>query len=312
MIAGCDVLVLPKPVAADLARLPEGTALWGWVHCVQDAEITQLAIDRRLTLIAWEEMHRRNGDGSFALHVFHRNNELAGYCSVIHALQLSGVSGRYGRELRAAVIGYGATGRGAVAGLAAMGVEDVSVLTQRDAAAVSGATDSMRLVTYDRDPDVGGQAPHLDRGGEPVARFVADCDIVVNCVLQDTDAPLLLVSAADLPLFQRRTLFVDVSADTGMGFEWSRPTSFEQPTFAVGAGCRCYAVDHSPSLLWDSATWEISKALIPHLPAVLAGPESWSADPTIGPAIEIRDGVIANPKILSFQRRAAAYPHERG
>lgn len=310
LIESCDVLVLPKPMAADLAQFPEGSVLWGWVHCVQDAEITQLAIDRRQTLIAWEEMHRRNGDGSFERHIFHRNNELAGYCSVIHALQLTGLTGSYGRDLRAAVIGFGATGRGAVAGLAAMGIEDVAVLTKRDAAAVAGTTESMRLVGYERDPDVAGQVPQLDDGGS-VAEFLAGHDIIVNCVLQDTDAPLLLVADGDLPRFPRGTLFVDVSVDAGMGFEWSRPTSFEEPLFTVGDGCRCYAVDHSPSLLWDSASWEIGAALIPFLAPVLAGPAGWEADPTIGPAIEIRDGVVQNPKILSFQGRAAEYPHER-
>lgn len=311
LLESCDVLVLPKPIAADLARLPEGSVLWGWVHCVQDVEITQLAIDRRLTLIAWEEMHRRNGDGSFERHVFHRNNELAGYCSVIHALQLTGLTGSYGRKLRAAVIGYGATGRGAVAALSALGVEDIAVLTTRDAAAVTGQLGSMRPITYERDPDLPGQAPRLDGSGEPVAAFLAGHDVVVNCVLQDTDAPLLLVTEADLPRFPRGTLFVDVSVDAGMGFEWSRATSFEQPLFAVGDGCRCYAVDHSPSLLWDSASWEIGAALIPFLAPVLAGPVSWEADPTLAPAIEIRDGVVQNPKILSFQGRAAEYPHER-
>lgn len=311
LIAGSDVLVLPKPTAADLQEMPEGRALWGWAHCVQDERITELAIDRRLTLIAWEEMHHWSRDGSFDLHVFHRNNELAGYCSVIHALQLTGATGQYGRELRAAVVGFGATGRGAVTGLEAMGIGDVSVLTKRDAAAVEGTIHSMRLVTYEADPDFPGQTLELDSEEESVAEFLAGHDIVVNCMLQNTDAPLLLVSDEELERFPRGTLFVDVSADHGMGFAWSRPTSFEEPIFTVGDRCRCYAVDHSPSLLWDSATWEISNALIPHLPAVLAGTDNWDADPTIGPAIEIRDGVIVNPKILSFQGRSADYPHER-
>jgi alanine dehydrogenase len=311
LVEGSDVLVIPKPMPADLLEMPEGKVLWGWVHCVQDEEITQLAIDRRLTLIAWEEMHHWSRDGSFDLHVFHRNNELAGYCSVIHALQLSGMTGQYGRELRAAVIGFGATGRGAVTGLEAMGIGDVSVLTKRDAAAVAGPIHSMRIVTYERDPDAPGQTLELDSEHESVAEFLADHDIVVNCMLQDTDAPLILVSGAELERFPRGTLFVDVSADDGMGFEWSHPTTFDDPMFTVGEGMRCYAVDHSPSLLWDSATWEISQALISHLPAALAGPESWAADPTISRAIEIRDGVIENPKILSFQGRSAEFPHAR-
>jgi alanine dehydrogenase len=72
-----------------------------------------------------------------------------------------------------------------------------------------------------------------------------------------------------------------------------------------------YAVDHSPSYLWDSATWEISEALLPYLGAVVAGPAAWDADQTIRRAIEIRDGRIQNPKILSFQRRATEFPHNR-
>ncbi len=229
LMESSDVLVLPKPMHEDLLEIPEGKVLWGWVHCVQDEEITQLAIDRRLTLIAWEEMHHWNRDGSFDLHIFHRNNELAGYCSVIHALQLAGETGQYGRELRAAVIGFGATGRGAVTGLEAMGIGDVSVLTKRDAAAVAGTIHSMRLVTYERDPDSPGQTLQLDSEDESVAEFLDNHDIVVNCMLQNTDAPLILVTNEELEHFPRGTLFVDVSADVGMGFEWSQSHDLRGP-----------------------------------------------------------------------------------
>ena len=96
-----------------------------------------------------------------------------------------------------------------------------------------------------------------------------------------------------------------------MGFEWARPTSFEEPILELGDGLSCYAVDHSPSLLWDSATWEISRALMPYLRTLLAGPEAWEREDTLRRAIEIRDGVVQNPKILSFQGRAKDYPHAR-
>jgi hypothetical protein len=39
------------------------------------------------------------------------------------------------------------------------------------------------------------------------------------------------------------------------------------------------------------------------------GPAAWNAAPTIARAIEIRDGVVLNPGILSFQHRDDAYPH---
>jgi len=306
----CDVILLPKPQPQDLAQMREGQVLWGWPHCVQDEEITQLAIERRLTLIAFEAMNYWNADGSFGLHVFHKNNELAGYCSVLHALELIGTTGDYGRRLRAAVISFGATGRGAVTALNAHGVTDVDVLTHRDINAVASPIHSARMVHFERDSDDPSRC-HVLRGTSrvPLAAFLAEHDIVVNCVLQDTDAPLIFVTTGELDSFARGSLIVDVSCDEGMGFSWAHPTSFAEPMVTVGDNVGYYAVDHSPSHLWNSASWEISEALLPHLRPVLGGPGAWDASETIRRAIEISDGVIRNPRILSFQDRSPHYPY---
>ena len=136
LVAAADVVLLPKPQLSDLVDLRDGQVLWGWPHCVQDPQVTQTAIDKRLTLIAFEVMNHWAADGGFGLHVFHKNNELAGYCSVLHAMQLAGLTGDYGRRLSATVIGFGATARGAVTALNAQGVHDVRVLTNRGVAAV--------------------------------------------------------------------------------------------------------------------------------------------------------------------------------
>jgi alanine dehydrogenase len=310
LIADCDVILLPKPQPQDLAELREGQVLWGWPHCVQDEKITQLAIERRLSLIAFEAMNHWGADGSFNLHVFHKNNELAGYCSVLHALQLIGSTGDYGRRLSAAVIGFGATARGAVTALNAHGVHDVHVLTQRGVAAVASPIHSASMVHFENDDE--GSHALFDGGRVPLAGFLAEHDIVVNCVLQQTDAPLTFLYEEDLPAFTQGSLIVDVSCDEGMGFSWARPTTFNEPTFVVGDNITYYGVDHSPSLLWNSATWEISEALLGYLEVVLAGGQAWKSDDTIRRAIEIRDGVIQNPAILSFQHRSPDYPHPHG
>src|ERR1700736_2650860 len=98
LISGCDVILLPKVQADDLTELHAGQVVWGWPHCVQDPALTQIAIDRRLS-------------------------QLAVSCWVLHAMQLAGITGSYGRRLRAAVIGFGATARGAVTALNAHGVD---------------------------------------------------------------------------------------------------------------------------------------------------------------------------------------------
>jgi alanine dehydrogenase len=296
LLEQCDVILLPKPVASDLEAMRPGQVVWGWPHAVQDQRMTQTAIERGLTLIAFEAMNHWTDDGSFSVHVFHKNNELAGYCSVMHALQLIGSTGDYGRRLRAAVISFGATARGAVRALSALGISDVTVLTQRPTSAVASPFASVKMRHF--------------TPGEPLAEDLAEHDVVVNCILQDTDRPLIFVTNEELARFRPGALIVDVSCDEGMGFEWARPTSFADPMFTVGPGVHYYAVDHTPSFLWNSATWENSEALLEYLPVVMAGPEAWAANETISRAIEIQEGVIQNPRIISFQGRSPGFPYE--
>ena len=235
LVEDCDVILLPKPLLGDVAALRGGQVLWGWPHCVQNEELTQVAIDRQLTLIAFEAMNHWHKDGSFNLHVFHKNNEIAGYSSVLHAMQIAGSTGHYGRRLCAVVIGFGATASGAVTALNALGVHDVDVLTHRQAAAVAAPIHSARIVHFDQG-DSTDQVSHAitGNGRVPLAEFLAEHDIIVNCVLQDTDAPLTFMTDDDLPDVAAGTLIVDVSCDEGMGFSWARPTTFADPTFLVG------------------------------------------------------------------------------
>ena len=131
----CDIILLAKPCPDDFPYFREGQVLWGWPHCVQGAAITQTGIDKKMTFIAWEEMHqwreRKDGPPVWIVHTFHKNNELAGYCSTLQALQLIGFSGHYGPARKAAVISFGSTAQGACYALQAMGINQVTVFKQR-------------------------------------------------------------------------------------------------------------------------------------------------------------------------------------
>ncbi|WP_435202759.1 N(5)-(carboxyethyl)ornithine synthase [Janibacter sp. GS2] len=312
VIESADVLLLPKPQAADVSAIPEGRVLWGWPHCVQDAHMTQTAIDRRLTLIAFEAMNHWTRQGDFSLHVLHKNNELAGYCSVLHALSLRGSTGNYGPRMSAVVIGFGATARGAVTALKAHGIHDIQVLTQRGASAVGSPIHSAHITQlHTDDGPVHLSTVPTEDGDVLLPTFLASHDLVINCTLQDPTSPMNYLRTEDLKEFAAGSLIIDVSCDEAMGFEWARPTEFEDPMFTVGQGVNYYAVDHSPSYLWNSATWEISEAILPFLRTVMEGPSAWTKNVTISRAIEIHDGVVKNPDILQFQGREATYPHAR-
>jgi alanine dehydrogenase len=306
------IVLLPKPQAQDLLEMGEGTTLWGWPHCVQQAEITQAAIDRRLTLLAFEAMYLWGSSGERQLHTFYKNNELAGYCSVLHALELLGWDGFYGPPRSCVVLGFGSVSRGAVYALQGRGVSDITIYTQRPSHLVRDQVfgccyGRMRRSTTPQE----GLIAEWSGTASPMIDVLAAADLIVNGTLQDTDRPLMYLQPGEEDRLKPGSLIIDVSCDEGMGFPFARPTSFENPSFRVGTKntVAYYAVDHSPSYLWDSASWEISTALLPYLEAVMSGPKAWESDPTIERSIEIRAGVIRNDKILSFQRRSPEYPH---
>lgn len=308
LFAQSDLVLLPKPLADDLAQLRSGATLWGWPHCVQQSAITQQAIDRKLTLIAFEAMYHWSRAGARELHTFYKNNELAGYCGILHALELIGADGHYGPNRHCVVLSFGSVSRGAIYALQGRGFTDITIYTQRPPHLVADQLFGGRFGQMRRRPDHRMEAVHPNGDVTPLVDEIAAADIIVNGILQDTDKPIMFVHDDEVGRLKDGCLIADISCDLGMGFPFARPTSFAAPMFRHGH-VHYYAVDHTPTYLWDAASWEISAALLPYMPDVLAGPAAWERNETIRRAIEIRDGVIQNPKILTFQRRNPNYPH---
>jgi len=309
LIAECDLIVLPKPMPEDLLRMHEGQILFGWVHCVQQRGITQTAIDRRLTLIAWEAMHHWGECGEKQLHIFYKNNEIAGYAAVLHCLQLLGIDGHYGPRKRVVVLGYGSVSRGAIYALQGIGFNNIHIFTRRPAHLVGEQNPDAYHGHYYTAPSGRLMARDSDGSERPLIDELAEADIICNGVLQDTNSPTMFVPESDVARLRPRSMIIDISCDMGMGFCFAQPTSFEKPLFQVGEGITYYSVDHTPSYLWNAASREISKALLPYLETVANGEFSWDRSATIRKAVQIRRGIIQDPSILRFQGRQPEYPH---
>jgi N5-(carboxyethyl)ornithine synthase len=305
-----DVVLLPKPVIEDVLEIRENGILWGWPHCVQQKAITQAAIDRKLTLIAFEEMFVWGPDGGRGLHTFYKNNEMAGYCSVLDALRLMGVDGHYGPSQQVVVLSFGGVSRGAIYALKARGFTNITICIQRPEHLIREEVLGCRYVRMRRGGPQEAQVVVERRDGSTLSLIdlLAETDIIVNGIFQDPNNPLMFVTQSEVKRLKKNGLIIDVSCDDGMGFPFAKPTTIADPMFEVGH-LHYYAVDHSPTVLWRSSSWEISAALLKYLPTVMDGPESWNKDESIRRAIEIRDGVVQNPKILSFQQRSPQYPH---
>jgi alanine dehydrogenase len=309
LLSDCEIVLLPKPMPEDIGQMHSGQVLFGWAHVVQQRAMTQLAIDRRISIIAWEAMHHWSRAGEKLLHVFYKNNEIAGYAAVLHCLQLLGLDGHYGPRKKVIVLSYGSVSRGAIYALQGRGFNNIHVFTSRPPHLVADQNPDVYHGQYYPGSDGTLLARGSDRGERPLIDELSDADIICNGVLQDTNKQLMFVRGEEVQKLKPRSVIIDISCDEGMGFSFARPTSFSDPVFQVGERVTYYSVDHTPTYLWNAASREISKSLLPYLGIVAECPQAWDADGTIRKAVEIRDGVIENPNILCFQRRRAEYPH---
>ncbi|MFQ6609919.1 MAG: NAD(P) transhydrogenase subunit alpha, partial [Fidelibacterota bacterium] len=260
--------------------------------------------------IAFEDMFVWDPNGHIGRHTFYKNNEMAGYCAVLHALRLKGIDGHYGNQRKTIIFSFGAVSRGAIYALKARGFRDITICIQRPDHEVREEVLGCNYVRI-RDGNEGGpRMLVVERDGtvRPLVDLISESDIIVNGIFQEPDHPILFLTEEESSFLKPGCLIIDVSCDEGMGFFFAKPTTFKRPMFKFGS-CDYYAVDHTPTYLWESASRSISAALIVHLPTVVAGRESWQQNETIRKAVNLDAGVIQNPTILSFQNRQPDYPH---
>lgn len=195
-------------------------------------------------------------------HVFWRNNEIAGESAILHALLY------YGRFLygcNVAVLGRGNTARGAMRILEKIGA---------------------KCITYDR-KTIKNLREHL-----------GNYDIIVNTVMWNVFRKDRIIYKEDLKLMKPHSMIIDVSCNTNMEIETSRPTTIENPIYWVD-GIMHYSVDHSPALIWKSATESISSQLIKYIDYLIEE----NSNNVIDNAIIIKNGEILDDDIKKFQNR---------
>lgn len=297
----CDIWVLPKPEEIDFKYFAKGKILWGWPHCVQGHKITQAAIDSKMTIIAWEAMYGGNDN----CHVFYRNNELAGYAAIQHMMMLVGRNGHFGGTLKAAVLGFGASARGAISSLKSLGIDNITVYSKRPSYLINGPIQS---VNYKRIKTSNNQCfLEDDTGFNNPAGVLTSYDIIANCILQDPTHPITFIQENELNSFKKQLDIVDISCDQNMGFFFAKPTTFETPILKPSQYINYYSIDHTPTLYWDSASFEISKSIIDYLPFLIN--DNWNENKTLNNACEIKNGIILNKKIIEFQNRKNEFPY---
>lgn len=107
-----DIVVDPKIGDADYLDQLSDQTIFGWVHAVQNRDITDKLINGRLTAYAWEDMFDEGR------HTFWHNNEMAGEAAIMNAFHCYG---KMPYHLEVALLGRGNVARGALKVLTLLG-----------------------------------------------------------------------------------------------------------------------------------------------------------------------------------------------
>lgn len=251
-----DIICDPKIGDADYLQDLNSQTVFGWIHAVQNRDITDTLINNRLTAYAWEDIYY------MGRHCFWRNNEIAGEAAILHAFQCYGMMPY---NTKVALIGRGNVASGALRILTLLGA-DVTVFSR--------ATESLFR--------------------EELPQF----DVVVNAVLWDVTRKDHLIYKNDLSRMKKGAMIIDISCDRAGGIESSIPTTIESPTYIVD-GILHYVVDHTPSLVYKTATKDISAEIIKHLDSLIEG----SPSEILIKSLATDKGEIVDKRIISFQNR---------
>ncbi|MGB5848072.1 MAG: hypothetical protein WBH40_06270, partial [Ignavibacteriaceae bacterium] len=236
ILADIGNVILAKPVLSDFQELRQGGILWGYPHCVQQFDHTQAAIDRRQTLIAFEDMFVWGPSGQIGRHTFYKNNEMAGYCSVLHAMQLKGIDGHYGNQRKVIIFSFGAVSRGSIYALKARGFKDITICIQRPDHEIREEVLDCHYVRIREGNEGEARMMIVEHDGSkrPLTDLISESDIIVNGTFQEPDQPLMFVSEEESSCLKPGCLIIDVSCDEDMGFYFAKPTTFKNPMFKVG------------------------------------------------------------------------------
>lgn len=199
-------------------------------------------------------------------YIFYRNREVAGEAAVLQAFRYCG---KMPYDTKVAIIGNGQTAKGAMRILTALGAE-VDVFGRR-----LENTFRMMMTKY---------------------------DVIVNCVLWNTDRTDRLIYREDLKKFKPGTLIIDVSCDPNLEIETSHPTTIDDPVYEVD-GVIHYAVDNTPAMYPFTVSKTLSRNFAPYVDAIVTGeyPENLTA------CIDVEKGVIKNDAIRRFREAKGVF-----
>ena len=292
--AEADLLLKVKePILAEYGLLRQRQVLFTYLHLAASRACTEALLASRTTSIAYETVQTADG----ALPLLAPMSEVAGRLSAqVGAYHLMRSHGGRGvlmggvpgvKPADVVVIGAGTAGYNAARVANGMG-SSVTVLDVN--------IGKLRLL----DAEFGGQVRTRYSSAYELEGTVTRADLLIGAVLLPGAKAPKLISNSLVAQMKPGAVLVDISIDQGGCFEDSRPTTHDDPTFAVH-DTQFYCVANMPSAVAKTSTVALTNATMPYVLAL--ADRGWQAacrsDPALAKGLSTHDGTLLSERVAA-------------
>ena len=292
--ASADLLLKVKePIEAEYGRLREGQTLFTYLHLAASKPCTDALLASKTTSIAYETVQTADG----ALPLLAPMSEVAGRLSAqvgaYHLMRshggrgvlMGGVPGVAPAEV--VVVGGGVAGYNAARIAKGMGahvtVFDLNVNT-------------LRKIDNENNGVIETRYSSMLELEEAVKR----ADLVIGAVLVPGAKAPKLVTNATVAGMKAGAVLVDIAIDQGGCFEDSRPTTHDDPTFAVHDTV-FYCVANMPGAVPRTSTFALTNATMPYV--LKLADKGWQAacagDPALAKGLSTHQGALLSEQVAA-------------
>lgn len=287
------LLKVKEPILEEYPRMRAGQTLFTYLHLAASRPCTDALVASGTTAIAYETVQLPNRQ----LPLLQPMSEVAGRLSTqVGAYHLMRAAGGRGILLggvpgtpkaRVVVIGGGVAGEHAAANALGMGADvtiiDLSIPRLREL--------EIRF---------GGQVQTRVSSAYEIAGQLKDADLVIGSVLIPGAQAPKLVTDAMVATMKKGSVLVDIAIDQGGCFEGSRPTTHDDPTFAVHDSVY-YCVANMPGAVPETSTRALTNATLPYVIALAE--KGWkkalAEDPALALGLNVHDGHVTNSHVAA-------------
>lgn len=290
--ADADLLLKVKePIPPEYGLLRDGQVLFTFLHLAASRACTDALLASGTTSIAYETVQTDDG----ALPLLAPMSEVAGRLAAqvggYHLMRtqggrgvlMGGVPGVKGADV--VVIGAGTAGYNAARVAGGMGagvmVFDVNI-------------GKLRLL----DAEFGGHVGTRYSSAYELEGAVKRADLVIGAVLLPGHKAPRLISNSLVAQMKPGAVLVDISIDQGGCFEDSRPTTHDDPTFAVH-DTLFYCVANMPSAVPKTSTVALTNATMPYV--LRLADRGWQAacrsDPALAKGLSTHAGMLLSEQV---------------